>query len=106
MGVLLNKNARDILTIGFGGGETTACLALNKLNRLDCVEISPEVVQIALKFFKHINLGDKLDRNVNMIYNEYNHTNQDDLFTSLQIQKQKSNQYLYLNPKQEREMNS
>ncbi|EFK10772.1 tetratricopeptide repeat protein [delta proteobacterium NaphS2] len=69
MGVLLNKNAGDILSIGFGGGETTACLAINnKLNRLDCVEISPEVVQMALKFFKHINLGDELDRKVNMIY--------------------------------------
>lgn len=68
MPVLLNKNAKDILSIGFGGGETIACLAINRLNRLDCVEIAPEVVQLALKFFKHINLGDELDRKVNMIY--------------------------------------
>lgn len=68
MGTLLNKNARDILSIGFGAGETTACLAINNLNRLDCVEIAPEVVQLALKFFEHINLGDELDRKVNMIY--------------------------------------
>lgn len=68
MGALLNKNTRDVLSIGFGVGETTACLANNNLNRLDCVEIAPEVVELALKFFKHINLGNELDRKVKMIY--------------------------------------
>jgi tetratricopeptide (TPR) repeat protein len=44
------------------------CLAQYNLKHIDCVEIAPEVVQIALKFFKHINLGDQVSEKVNMIY--------------------------------------
>jgi len=66
--VLLNANAKKVLSVGFGSGETTACLAQHKLERVDCVEIAPEVVKVALRFFGHINLGDRLDDEINMIY--------------------------------------
>ena len=68
LGVLLNKHSKDVLSIGFGTGETTDCLARYKLNQIDCVEIAPELVDIALKYFSHINLGNRLNHKVNMIY--------------------------------------
>jgi spermidine synthase len=66
--VLLNANAKKVLSVGFGSGETTACLATHRLDSVDCVEIAPEVVKVALKFFSHINLGDRLNDEINMIY--------------------------------------
>jgi len=67
-GVLLNSDAKRVLSVGFGAGETTACLAEHNLEKIDCVEIAPEVVNVSLKFFKHLNLGEKLDEEVNMIF--------------------------------------
>ncbi|MHC4476607.1 MAG: fused MFS/spermidine synthase [Planctomycetota bacterium] len=67
-GILLNNGAREALSVGFGSGETTACLAQHKLDKVDCVEIAPEVVDVALEHFTHINLGDRLDEEVNMIF--------------------------------------
>jgi len=67
-GVLLNSNAKKVLSVGFGSGESMACLALHDLERADCAEIAPEVVDVSLRFFKHINLGDHLDDYVNMVY--------------------------------------
>ena len=67
-GILLNKHAKKTLSIGFGSGESTACLALHNLQRADCAEIAPEVVQLSLKHFSHINLGNRLDDKINMIY--------------------------------------
>lgn len=66
-GVMLNSNAKRVLSVGFGSGESTACLSMHKLDAVDCVEIAPEVVEMGLKFFKHINLGDRLDDEVNLI---------------------------------------
>jgi spermidine synthase len=66
--VLLNADARKVLSVGFGSGESTACLALHDLDRIDCAEIAPEVVALSLRFFRHINLGDELSRRVNVIY--------------------------------------
>jgi spermidine synthase len=68
LGMLLNPRARKVLSVGFGGGETTACLARHEPERIDCVEIAPELVHIALEHFEHINLGDRLGEAVNMIY--------------------------------------
>jgi len=65
-GMLLNARARTVLSVGFGSGETTACLARHDPRRIDCVEISPEVVALALKHFGHINLGDRLADRVNV----------------------------------------
>jgi len=68
LGPLLNKNTEDVLSIGFGSGETTASLARHEIRRIDCVEIAPELVEVAIEYFKHINLGDRLAEKVNMIY--------------------------------------
>jgi spermidine synthase len=68
LGILLNKNTKTVLSVGFGSGETTACMSLHNLDRIECVELSPELTEIALKFFRHINLGDKLDEKVKMLY--------------------------------------
>ena len=67
-GPLLHDDAQSVLSIGFGSGETTKCLAMHGLDRLDCVEIAPEVVQMALANFSHLNLGAALHDQVNMIY--------------------------------------
>ncbi|MCF7956734.1 MAG: hypothetical protein K9M75_13105, partial [Phycisphaerae bacterium] len=68
LGPFLNINAKEVLSVGFGSGETTACLSRHNFERIDCVEIAPEVVDVALDYFSHINLGDKLNEKVNMIY--------------------------------------
>jgi len=68
LGPFLNREATNVLSIGFGGGETTACLAAHEFKRIDCVEIAPELVEVALKYFTHINLGGRLNEKVNMIY--------------------------------------
>jgi spermidine synthase len=70
LAVLLHSDPKDVLTFGFGTGETTACLAQHDLRRIDCVEIAPEVTEVAVKFFKHINLGEQLSQKVNMIYTD------------------------------------
>ncbi|MHC4570972.1 MAG: fused MFS/spermidine synthase [Planctomycetota bacterium] len=67
-GVFLNSDAKKILSVGFGSGETTACLAQHRIEKVDCVEIAPEVVDVSLKFFRHINLGDRLDEEIKMIF--------------------------------------
>lgn len=67
-GILLNSGAEKVLSVGFGSGETTACLAKHELERVDCVEIAPEVVEVSLNLFKHINLGDGLNKEVNLIF--------------------------------------
>lgn len=68
LGIIINGNTKEVLSIGFGSGETTACLSMHDLERIDCVEIAPELVRVALRFFGHINLGDRLHEMVNMIY--------------------------------------
>ncbi len=68
LSVLLNRNAKTVLSVGFGSGETTKCLSQHHLDQIDCVEIAPEVVDIAMQFFNHLNLGDKLNDKINMIF--------------------------------------
>jgi spermidine synthase len=67
-GILLNSGAKSVLSVGFGSGESTACMALHKLERADCVEIAPEIVNLSSRFFRHINLGDRLNDEIGMIY--------------------------------------
>jgi spermidine synthase len=67
-GVFLNSKANKILSVGFGSGETTACLAQHNLEQVDCVEIAPEILEVSLKHFTHINLGDKLHDEIKMIF--------------------------------------
>ena len=73
MAALLNPAAKRVLSVGFGSGETTATLALHHFERIDCVEIAPEMVEMSLKYFGHMNLGDQLNKKVNMIYMDAKH---------------------------------
>ena len=66
--VLLRPDARSVLTVGFGSGETTACLARHGVRRIDCVEISPEVVELSLRHFRHVNLGEHLAERVSLTF--------------------------------------
>jgi spermidine synthase/Flp pilus assembly protein TadD len=66
--VLLHPNPKSVLSVGFGSGETSLCLSMHDIQRIDCVEISPELVYTALEHFWHINLGGELSEHVNMVY--------------------------------------
>jgi len=68
LGPLLHPTAKSVLSVGFGAGETTECLVRHDIRSIDCVEIAPELVDLALRFFNHINLGPKLHEHVRMIY--------------------------------------
>lgn len=65
--VLLNPYAKRVLTVGFGTGESTACLSRHQIQQNDCVEIAPEVVQLSLKHFAGLNLGARHAEEVNII---------------------------------------
>lgn len=67
-GVLLNSRTSRAVSVGFGAGETTKCMSLHDLDRIECVEISPELVEMSLRYFSHINLGDRLEEKVNMVF--------------------------------------
>jgi spermidine synthase len=68
IGFFLHPNARDILSIGYGSGETLLSASRNNPRNLECVEVAEEVVIAAQKYFSHINLGDKLREQVNVRY--------------------------------------
>ncbi|MFC1478962.1 fused MFS/spermidine synthase [Planctomycetota bacterium] len=68
LGIFLHQDPKNVLSVGFGTGETTACLAMHDLESIDCVEISPEVAAMSLKHFTHLNLGKELHEKVNMIF--------------------------------------
>lgn len=68
LGPLLHPEAKTVLSVGFGAGETTECLVRHDIQAIDCVEIAPELVDLALRYFNHINLGPKLYEHVRMIY--------------------------------------
>ena len=66
--VILHGGAQSVLTVGFGSGELTKTLTLHNIPDITCVEISPEMVALAKKYFSHINLGSDLERRVTMRY--------------------------------------
>lgn len=68
LGILLSTKTKAVLSVGFGSGETTRCMGLHPLERVDAVEISPELVAMALKHFDHLNLGKALHDKVNVHY--------------------------------------
>jgi spermidine synthase len=67
MGVLLHPGASRVLSVGFGSGETVKCLSQYRLQRIDCVEIAPELIDLACRYFRHINLGDRKDTSLSLI---------------------------------------
>jgi len=67
-GPLLHPAPRRVLSVGFGSGETTRCLSYHDLERIDCVEIAPEVVATAIEHFPHLNLGPRVHEVVRFVY--------------------------------------
>lgn len=68
LAMFLHPDAQQLLSVGFGGGETSACLATHAPAHIRCVEIAPEVTDAALRYFSHINLGPALTQYVQMTY--------------------------------------
>jgi len=68
LGLMLNPGATEVLSVGFGSGETTLCLSKHELDRIDCVEIAPEMVGLAKKHLSRINLGSSLEEHINMVF--------------------------------------
>ncbi|UCH14067.1 MAG: fused MFS/spermidine synthase, partial [Bacteroidales bacterium] len=67
LGIFLNKNTNHILSVGFGTGESANCLSKHNLERVDIIEIAPELVDISLEYFSHLNSGDRLyEKNVHI----------------------------------------
>ena len=55
--MLLHPNPRRVLHIGFGTGETAHGASLYPVERIDVVEINPDVIHAALRFFPENNRG-------------------------------------------------
>lgn len=55
---LLHGNAKRALVIGLGAGHTLSAVATHPLEHIDCVEISPEVVDAARKYFVRDGIDD------------------------------------------------
>jgi spermidine synthase len=66
--VILHGNPKEVLTVGFGSGELTKLLTLHRIPRITCVEIAPEMVVLSKRHFRHLNLGDSLERKITMVY--------------------------------------
>ncbi len=66
---VLSRDPRNVLVIGFGMGKTTASIAKHPVERIDCVEIVPEILKAA-QFFKDLN-GDILsDPRLNIVIDD------------------------------------
>lgn len=57
VGFLLNKNAQSIFAVGYGSGESIKNMTLHEPRQIDVAEISPQVPQLAARYFRDINLG-------------------------------------------------
>jgi spermidine synthase len=69
LGIFLNKNTNKVLSVGFGTGESANCLSKHDLESIDIIEIAPELVDMSLKYFSHINSGEQLnEKNVHIKY--------------------------------------
>ena len=65
LGIFLNKNTNQVLSVGFGTGESANCLSKHDLESVEIIEIAPELVDISLKYFSHLNSGEQLlEKNV------------------------------------------
>jgi tetratricopeptide (TPR) repeat protein len=54
---LLNRSPQRVLQIGFGSGETARVLNLYRPERIDMVEINPDIIAASDRFFADINGG-------------------------------------------------
>ena len=53
--LLLHPEPRDVLHIGFGSGGTAYAVSLHPVRTIDVVEISPDVVTMAKRYFQEVN---------------------------------------------------
>ncbi len=67
--LLFDRNPREVLFMCFGSGITCGTLALSDFDRIDAVEISPDVLTAA-PWFKHDNLGVTERKNVHFIIDD------------------------------------
>ena len=67
--LLFDRNPREVLFMCFGSGITCGTLALSDFDRIDAVEISPDVLAAA-PWFKHDNLGVTERKNVHFIIDD------------------------------------
>lgn len=67
---LLHTNPKKVLVIGFGSGVTVGALTRHpSIERIDCLEISPAVIE-AGKFFSHVNEQCLLNKKVHIIIDD------------------------------------
>jgi len=55
--MLLHPAPKDVVTLGLGGGVTLGTLTLYDVDEIDSLEISPEVIEAARRFFGSANRG-------------------------------------------------
>ncbi len=74
--VLLHRDPRDVAVVGLASGVTVGCVGLHpSIERIDCVEISPAVVE-ACRFFDRVNYNVLDDPRLNLILTDgRNHLN-------------------------------
>jgi spermidine synthase/MFS family permease len=78
--MLLHKDPQNVFVVGFGSGATIGSVLTHQINKVDCAEISVEVIE-AGKYFKEEN-GDCLNNKKLNLYNE-------DALTLLKLSKEK-----------------
>jgi spermidine synthase len=64
--LLLRNDSKNVAIIGLGSGVTAAAVLAHPVERLDIIEISPEVVE-ASRFFSHVNHNALMDRRTELI---------------------------------------
>jgi spermidine synthase len=67
--VLLCEKPKDVLVIGFGIGKTASSIALHPVERIDCVEIVPEVLEASVHFLD-LNNNVLSDPRLNMVIDD------------------------------------
>ncbi|HHQ48966.1 MAG TPA: hypothetical protein ENK19_08815, partial [Acidobacteria bacterium] len=68
--LLLTHAPKTVLHIGFGSGGTCYAVSLHPVERIDIVEISPEVLRTSDRVFRAINHGVLQDPRVHVIIND------------------------------------
>jgi spermidine synthase len=64
--LLLSKTPKKVAVIGLGSGVTAGAALKHPIDKLDVIEISPEVVE-ASRFFSHVNHGALMDPRTELI---------------------------------------
>jgi spermidine synthase len=70
--MILCKNPHRVMVLGLASGVSLGSVTLHPVEEIDCLEISPEVVE-ASHFFDHVNHEPLSDPRVNMIVNDGRH---------------------------------